>query len=244
MPLNTRDAQLLEAPQRLGQCTPVGSNQGASFFLGAQHSEDNSTLHHQTPSERNNQEPVPDSIRRNHNGTLKSPPQDLTPTTPTTQNPSEDEAAVSQQSTSALRSARRNFSYLLNPGTSTDRPNRLRTRALLRTFRYIAQFIIWRLVRWAKYAAVGFAVATVAATGFGTVVSGARFVLAPTGIAGSIVAASVWGVGKFVARKANARWKREGGDGGVEGRERVYNGMREERMLQEGYEGGGAAVPW
>ena len=155
-----------------------------------------------------------------------------------------DDKAISQQSTSALKNARRNFSYLLNPSTSTDRPGRLRTRALLRTFRYIAQFIIWRLVRWAKYAAVGMAVATVAATGFGTVVSGAGFVLAPTGIAGSIVAASVWGVGKYVARKASARWKQGGGDVGEEKRERVRDGAREERMLSEGYEGGGRAVPW
>ncbi|EME42598.1 hypothetical protein DOTSEDRAFT_73441 [Dothistroma septosporum NZE10] len=161
---------------------------------------------------------------------------------PTT--PSSDEVAVSQQSTTALKNARRNFNYLLNPGNSTDRPGRLRTRAFLRTFRYIAQFIIWRLIRWAKYAAVGMAVATVAATGFGTVVSGAGFVLAPTGIAGSIVAASVWGVGKYVARKANARWKKGGGDLGDEARERASDGMREERMLNEGYEGGGAAVPW
>lgn len=157
---------------------------------------------------------------------------------------SDDETAVTQQSTSALKNARRNFNYLFNPGTSTDRPGRLRTRALLRTVRYIAQFVIWRLVRWAKYAAVGMAVATVAATGFGTVVSGAGFVLAPTGIAGSIVAASVWGVGKYLARKANRRWKVAGGDVGDEARERAHDGMREERMLSEGYEGGGAAVPW
>lgn len=120
----------------------------------------------------------------------------------------------------------------------------MRTRALLRSVRYLGQFLFWRLVRWAKYAAVGFAVATVSATAIGSVFSGAAFVLAPTGIAGSIVAASVWGVGKYIARKAHKRWERMGGDRGVEAKEQAEDGPWNERTLDAGAEIGASAVPW
>ncbi|KAF7189199.1 hypothetical protein HII31_09621 [Pseudocercospora fuligena] len=152
---------------------------------------------------------------------------------------SPDETAVAQQSSSAYKNARRNFNYLINPGTS-DQPGRFRTRALLRTLRYISQFVIWRLVRWAKYAAVAFAVATVG----GTLVSGAGFVLAPTGIAGSIVAASVWGIGKYIARKAHNRWKDSGGDVGNAARERAGDEARDRRLVTDSTEVGASAVPW
>lgn len=94
---------------------------------------------------------------------------------------------------------------------------------------------------------MGAIVATVSATAFGTFVSGAGFVLAPTGIVGSIVAASVWGVGKYIARKAHRRWVAGGGDVGEEAREKLGDAdVRElkRRTLRDGVEVGPIAVPW
>ena len=164
-------------------------------------------------------------------------------TTPTIHHTSDDKA-LTQQSTSAWKNAQRNFSFLINPTSTTDAPKRFRTRALLRSVRYISQFILWRLVRWAKYAAVGFAAATLSATAIGTFVSGAGFVLAPTGIMGSIVAASVWGVGKYIARKAHNRWVATGGDVGTEVREKASDEGVENRVLSDGIELGPRAIPW
>lgn len=155
-----------------------------------------------------------------------------------------DDKAVVQQSESALRNAKRNFGFMINPTTASDKPTRLRTRALLRTLRYVGQFIFWRLVRWAKYAAVGAAIATLSATAIGTFISGAGFVLAPTGIMGSVLAASVWGVGKYIARKAHKRWAASGGDVGIEARERVSDGDVRDRSLNDGIEMGASAIPW
>ena len=53
-----------------------------------------------------------------------------------------------------LQSVRRNAQYLLDPQHSPA-PDRRRTRTLLRTARYLGVFLFWRLVRYAKYAAVG-----------------------------------------------------------------------------------------
>lgn len=72
-------------------------------------------------------------------------------------------------------------------------------------------YIFWRLVRYAKYVAIGSLVATIGAGAFGTIVSGAGFVLAPTGIMGTVLAGSVWGVGKFVLRRVKGRWDRRRG---------------------------------
>src|ERR1700753_4308513 len=110
------------------------------------------------------------------------------------------DTAVEQQSNSALRSAKRNLNFLISP-TNAERPARLRTRALLRTVRYIGQFVIWRLVRWAKYIAIGSLVAAVGATAIGGAVSGVAWVVAPTSIGASILAAGVWGAGRFAARR-------------------------------------------
>lgn len=86
--------------------------------------------------------------------------------------PSPDDAAVVQQGDSALASARRNFSYLIHPSKATEHPERFRTRAFLRTLHYVGKFILWRIVRYAKYVAIGSLVAAVGATAFGGVVSG------------------------------------------------------------------------
>lgn len=97
---------------------------------------------------------------------------------------------------------------MLDPQTG-PRPATLRTRALLRSARYVAVFLFWRVVRYAKYAAVGAAVAAVSGTVLGSVVSGAAFVIAPTGILGGAGMGVLWAVGKFGWRRARARF----GDG-------------------------------
>ncbi|RMZ76610.1 hypothetical protein DV738_g4794, partial [Chaetothyriales sp. CBS 135597] len=130
-----------------------------------------------------------------------------------------DDAAVAQQADSALIKARRNFNFLISPKSAADRPARLRTRALLRVFHYVGQFVFWRLVRWAKYAAVGLAVAAVGATAVGSVLTGVAWVAAPPTIGTSIFAACIWGVGKFVARRLHQRWQATGGDAGEAARE-------------------------
>ena len=193
-----------------------------------------------------------------------------------------DEAAVQQQGNSALINAKRNFSYLVSPQASTDRPARLRTRAFLRAFRFTGQFIIWRLVRWAKvgvsqfrvglssasqhmprvitakasphpilalvltkfqYAAVAAVVTAISATALGTVFSGVAWIAAPPTIGASIIAACVWGVGKFVARRLHKRWNATGRDQGEEERE-----VQSDRPLQRertfGHELGPRAMPW
>lgn len=151
--------------------------------------------------------------------------------------------AVVQQSDSALINAKRNFNYLISPQSASDRPARLRTRAFLRTFRYISQFIIWRLVRWAKYAAVAAVAAAVGATALGSAVTGVAWIAAPPTIFTSIIAASIWGVGKFAARKLHRRWKETGKDQGEAEREH-----QEDRPLQRegtlGQELGPKAMPW
>lgn len=156
-----------------------------------------------------------------------------------------DEISIQQQSNSALVNARRNLNYLVSPSAaSVEKPARLRTRALLRTFRYIGQFIIWRLVRWAKYVAVGGLVAAIGATVFGGVISGAAWLAAPPTLGASIIAASVWGVGKFAARRLHKRWKTDGGDAGAAMRERVEDAGLVRTEGSYGIEIGPRAVPW
>ncbi|KAF1964755.1 hypothetical protein BU23DRAFT_547030 [Bimuria novae-zelandiae CBS 107.79] len=122
--------------------------------------------------------------------------------------------------------------------TAPSAPTRRRTRALLRVIRSSLIFAFWSIVRYAKYVAIGSLVATIGAGAFGTVVSGAGFVLAPTGIAGTIVAASIWGLGKFALKRVKRRWEPGHGYGGLEDarQERMSGAMRMER--------GPDAVPW
>jgi hypothetical protein len=156
---------------------------------------------------------------------------------------SDDEAAVQQQASSALISAKRNLNYLISPNNS-ERPARFRTRALLRTVRYVGQFIIWRVVRWAKYVAVGALVAGVSAT-VGGFLSPIAWIAAPTSIGASIVAAGVWGVGRFAAARLHARWKKDGGDIGEQARERQEDQARDVRLEGTyGIDVGPKAVPW
>jgi hypothetical protein len=131
-----------------------------------------------------------------------------------------DDTAINQQSTSALISARRNLSFLINPskaGTGNS-PTRLRTRALLRTLRYISIFVFWRVVRYAKYIAIASVVASVGAAASG-VIAPFAWLAAPPTMGAAILSAGVWGVGRFGARRLHRRWERTGGDEGFARRE-------------------------
>ena len=106
-----------------------------------------------------------------------------------------------------LQSVRRNAQYLLDPQHSPA-PDRRRTRTLLRTARYLGVFLFWRLVRYAKYAAVGAATAAVAGTFVGSMVSGVGFLLAPPGILAGAGVGLLWSVGKSGWRTVVGRVRR------------------------------------
>lgn len=116
-----------------------------------------------------------------------------------------------QKTTTAL-------AYLYDP-THSPQPTHLRTRSLLRSLRYLAIFLFWRIFRYAKYAAIGAVTAAVAGTAVGSVVSGAAFVVAPTGILGGAGVGLLWAVGKFGWRRAKARVQK-GQEGDARGDER------------------------
>ena len=128
-----------------------------------------------------------------------------------------DNTAVDQQSSSALVSAKRNFSYLINPDKAAH-PSRFRTRALLRTLRYVGIFVFWRIVRYAKYVAIASIVATVGAAASG-VIAPFAWLAAPPTMGAAIISASIWGVGKFGAKRLHKRWERTGKDEGRAQRE-------------------------
>lgn len=110
------------------------------------------------------------------------------------------------RSDSALKSAQRNLQYLFAPNSPTaPRPAHLRTRALLKSLRYIGIFVFWRIVRYAKYAAIGSIVAAVGASAFGGVLSGAAFVLAPPTLLTSIGIGTIWAMGKWGFRKMRVK---------------------------------------
>jgi len=73
----------------------------------------------------------------------------------------------------------------------------LRRRSFLQATRYILKFIFWRLVRYAKYALVGAAVAAVGTGVLGTVTTGAGWLLFPTSIPAGMVMGTVIGTVKF-----------------------------------------------
>lgn len=68
-------------------------------------------------------------------------------------------------------------------------------------------------MRYAKYAAVGALVAAVSGTAIGSVVSGAAFVVAPTGILGGAGVGLVWALARFGWRRARGRGGRGEGKG-------------------------------
>lgn len=109
-----------------------------------------------------------------------------------------------QREATSLAKAKNAIGFMIDPKTGAQ-PTHLRTRAFLRSFRYILIFAFWRLVRYAKYAAVGAIVAAISGTAIGSVASGAAFVIAPTGILGGAGIGILWAVGKFGWRRARAR---------------------------------------
>lgn len=129
-----------------------------------------------------------------------------------------NDSAVEQQGTSALVSAKRNLNFLINPEKAANHPSRFRTRALLRTVRYLGIFIFWRVVRYAKYVAVASIVATVGAAASG-VIAPFAWLAAPPTMSAAIVSASIWGVGKFSAKRLHKRWEQTGKDEGRAQRE-------------------------
>ncbi|KAF2852705.1 hypothetical protein T440DRAFT_526386 [Plenodomus tracheiphilus IPT5] len=172
----------------------------------------------------------------------------MAPSLPNTKSPSlltttttNDDLAIDAHSSSALASTRRNLSYLYNPSTSTSHPSSRRTRTLLRILRSSLIFAFWRIVRYAKYVAIGSLVATLSAGALGTMVSGVGSVLAPTGIVGTVVAACVWGVGRFAVRRVGRRWSagEEGLEADVVRRRRGEMGSEEGKVYR-----GPDAVPW
>ena len=118
--------------------------------------------------------------------------------------------ALPDQQKSRLTRTTNTLKYLYDP-TTGPQPSHLRSRTFLRSLRYISIFIFWRLVRYAKYAAMGALATAVAGTAIGSVVSGAAFVIAPTGILGGAGVGLLWAVGKFGWRRASARVRRERG---------------------------------
>ena len=82
--------------------------------------------------------------------------------------PPNTQIAQSDHQKSRLTQTTNTLKYLYDP-THGPQPSHLRTRSLLRSARYIAIFIFWRLVRYAKYAAMGALATAVAGTAIGSV---------------------------------------------------------------------------
>jgi hypothetical protein len=147
------------------------------------------------------------------------------------------DVAIDAESRSSLATAKQNLRFLYDPKTAgAGAVSSRRTRAFLRVLRSSLIFIFWRVVRYAKYVAIGSLIATIGAGAIGTFVSGAGFVLAPTGIAGTIIASSVWGIGRFAVRRVQRRWKAGRGYGEFEER-------AEPRGKAVNYRGP-EAIPW
>ena len=114
---------------------------------------------------------------------------------------------------SRVQKTKATLQYLYDPKTAHQQPAHLHTRTFLRSLRYVFIFAFWRLVRYAKYAIVGAAVAAVSGTVIGSVASGAAFLIAPTGILGGAGVGLLWAVAKFGFRRAKKRMQRQDGDG-------------------------------
>jgi len=88
-----------------------------------------------------------------------------------------------------------------------------RTRSLLKTSRYVFKFVFWRLLRWAKYAAIGALVASVGAGVLGTAISGAGMLIVPSVPVGICIGLATAAV-KFGWRHSRfAQAFRQGGEG-------------------------------
>ncbi|RAL64854.1 hypothetical protein DID88_001450 [Monilinia fructigena] len=165
--------------------------------------------------------------------------QSLTPT----------ERAAQLRSSSALTSITQNIHYLLSPSSpNSPKPVRFRTRALLRALHSITVFIFWRLVRYAKYTAVGSIVAALSATTIGSFVTGIGWAVAPTGVVGVLGMSTLWWVGKWGFSKTNIgkRWEKKAEEE-ADRLEREDGETRKEQVRIDGQwrdVTGPKAVPW
>jgi hypothetical protein len=149
---------------------------------------------------------------------------------------------ASSKSQSVIQRTKTNLAFLANPATAPS-PTSRRTRAFLRTARYTLKFIFWRLVRYAKYAAIGSLTAFVAGTAIGSAVSGVGFILAPTGILGGATVGLLWGVGKIGFRgwrKFAHKAKQGAGDARLDEKESV----KVKELVEKREERGLRADPW
>ncbi|RDL41546.1 Uncharacterized protein BP5553_01525 [Venustampulla echinocandica] len=133
----------------------------------------------------------------------RGPAKDLTsPSIDASTSESSIDTKANVRSSSALRSAKQNLHFLFSPNSpNAPRPAHLRTRALLRSLRFIGIFVFWRIVRYAKYALIGSIAAAAGATAFGGAVSGLTFLLAPPTLATSVGVGLIWAMGKWGFRK-------------------------------------------
>lgn len=125
---------------------------------------------------------------------------------------------LSTRDSMALKSLRTNLGYVIDPNKDGPKPARFRTRTLLKTLRYVAIFIFWRLLRSIRYAIVGSIIAALAGTAIGTVASGVGFFIAPPGILAGAGVGLLWGLGKYSWRIL-AKRAREGKVEGADPRE-------------------------
>lgn len=151
--------------------------------------------------------------------------------------PHDSDAHALRAESTALTRARTNLSYLIAPSSpNSPRPASLRLRLLLRSLHSLGVFLFWRLYRWAKYALVGSVVAALGSVAVaGSVASGAGLFLAPTGIVGTVVAGTVWGVGKWGWRRL---WRKRRVEEGKVG------GTRGSVVMERDVDRDLAAVPW
>ena len=132
---------------------------------------------------------------------------------------------------SALQVAKQDIKYLIDPKKNPLAAHTRRTRVFLRTARYVAKFIFWRLIRTLKYAAVGAATAAVAGTAIGSVLSGAAFFIAPTGIFAGAGVGLIWGLGKFGWRILAKRIRRGDAEHADARKDEKHEGHGEEEQV-------------
>ncbi|KAK6436897.1 hypothetical protein LTR95_006901 [Oleoguttula sp. CCFEE 5521] len=111
---------------------------------------------------------------------------------------------VTTKAKNRLARAADSAKYLYDPKTG-PKPTHFHTRTFLKSLRYFTIFAFWRLVRYAKYAAVGAIAAAVSGTVIGSVVSGAAFAVAPTGIMGGATIGLVWAIAKYGFRRVRTK---------------------------------------
>jgi hypothetical protein len=133
---------------------------------------------------------------------------------------------------------RRNLAYLWDP-KNPNRPTRFRTRAILKTLRYVGVFIFWRLLRTLRYALVGSLVAAAAGTLLGPLTGGVSVLLAPPDIISGAGVGVMWALIRFRWRKF-ANTVREGKEEGADPRGDERNDAEratEDERRRKGVEG-------